>query len=229
MSSLQGPASAGFRRAVIFLGPPGAGKGTQARLAAKEFKIPHLSTGDMLREHMAKGTALGNRVRDYMQRGDLVADDLVLEMMEDRISQPDCAGGFVLDGFPRTLRQAEAFGAILERKSWGDPLVVHFDVDRGQLLRRLTGRRTCAVGGEIYNIFDSPPKVAGRCDYDGGELIQRSDDREDVIAERLAVYDTHTRGLVDRYRKQGVAVDINGMAPPAIVAEQVKKILACAR
>jgi adenylate kinase len=229
MPDLDGQASCGVRRAVIFLGPPGAGKGTQARLAAKEFKIPHLSTGDMLREQMSFGTPLGNRVRQYMEGGELVADDLVLEMVEARISQPDCADGFVLDGFPRTLVQAEAFDEILRRKCWGRPQVLYFDVDRKQLLRRLTGRRTCSIGGEIYNIYDNPPKIPGRCDNDGGELIQRADDREDVIAERLGIYDTYTRTLVSRYRELGVSVDINGMAHPAVVAEQVKRILASVR
>ena len=216
-------------RAVIFLGPPGAGKGTQARLAAKEFKIPHLSTGDMLREQMALGTPLGARIRQYMDSGELVADDVVLQMVEARIAEPDCANGFVLDGFPRTLVQAEAFDRLLERRCLGRPLVLYFDVDRKQLLRRLTGRRTCTVGGEIYNIYDNPPKVPGRCDNDGGELAQRADDREEVIAERLAIYDSYTRELVERYRSQGVSVDVNGMAQPAVVAEQVRRVMAAAR
>jgi len=164
-----------------------------------------------------------------MERGELVADDLVLEMVEARISQPDCSEGFVLDGFPRTLVQAEAFDAILRRRCWGCPQVLYFEVDRKQLLRRLTGRRTCSVGGEIYNIYDNPPKIEGRCDNDGGELIQRADDREDVIAERLGVYDAHTRTLVDRYRQLGVSVDINGMAHPAVVGEQVRRVMASIR
>jgi adenylate kinase len=163
-----------------------------------------------------------------MDGGNLVPDDLVLQMVEERISQADCANGFVLDGFPRTLPQAEKLDAILQRKAWGRPLVVHFAVDSAQLLRRLTGRRTCKVGGEIYNIYDSPPKVAGRCDNDGGELIQRADDREEVIAERLAVYEKQTRVLIEYYRAQGILVDVNGMAKPAEVAERVQQILASA-
>jgi adenylate kinase len=218
----------GLRRAVIFLGPPGAGKGTQAKVAAKEYAIPHLSTGDMLRDHVARGTALGKLAKQYMDSGNLVPDDLVLQMVEERISMPDCANGFVLDGFPRTLPQAEKLDAILQRKAWGRPLVVHFAVDNAQLLRRLTGRRTCAVNGEIYNIYDSPPKVAGRCDNDGGELLQRADDREEVIAERLAVYDKQTKVLIDYYRGQGVLVDVNGMAKPGDVAERVQQVLASA-
>jgi len=229
MGDQQDLAAAGLRRAVIFLGPPGAGKGTQARLVAREYNVPHLSTGDMLRDRVARGTPLGHLAKISMERGDLVPDDLVSGMVEERISQPDCANGFVLDGFPRTLAQAKTLDAMLERKSWGRPLVVHFVVDRAQLFRRLTGRRTCTVGGEIYNIYDSPPKVAGRCDRDGGELIQRPDDREEVIAERLEVYEARTRALVDYYRKQGVLVDVDGMARPAAVAEQLQQVLAPAR
>jgi adenylate kinase len=218
----------GLRRAVIFLGPPGAGKGTQAKLAAREYAIPHLSTGDMLRDHVARATALGKLAKQYMDSGNLVPDDLVLQMVEERISQADCANGFVLDGFPRTLPQAEKLDAILQRKAWGRPLVVHFPVDSAQLMRRLTGRRTCKVGGEIYNIYDKPPKVEGRCDVDGGELMQRADDSEAVIAERLAVYDKQTRVLIDYYRSQDVLVDVNGMAKPDEVAERVRQVLASA-
>src|SRR5579862_228352 len=184
MPDRPGPVVAGLKRAVIFLGPPGAGKGTQAKLAAKDHKMPHLSTGDMLRDHVARGTDLGRQAKQNMDRGELVPDDLVLKMVEERISQADCAAGFVLDGFPRTLPQAEKLDEIMRRKGCGRPVVVHFAVDQAQLLRRLTGRRTCKVGGEIYNIYDNPPKVEGRCDNDGGELFQRSDDREEVIRER---------------------------------------------
>jgi adenylate kinase len=229
MGDRQNPASPAFPRALILLGPPGAGKGTQARLVARERNIPHLSTGDMLRDHVARGTPLGHLAKFSMERGDLVPDDLVLGMAEERISQPDCANGFVLDGFPRTLVQAQMLDAILERESWGRPLVVHFVVDRKQLFRRLTGRRTCKVGGEIYNVYDNQPKVPGRCDHDGGELIQRSDDREEVIAERLEVYDAMTRVLIEHYRKQGVLVDVDGMAEPAAVATQLQQVLAPVR
>jgi adenylate kinase len=160
-----------------------------------------------------------------MDRGELVPDDIVMDMVAERISRPDVSRGFVFDGFPRTLPQAEKLDAILQSRDWGKPVVVHFVVDQAQLMRRLTGRRTCAVGGEIYNIYDHPPRVAGRCDNDGGELIQRADDREQVIAERLAAYEKQTRPLVDYYRRQGVLVDLDGMAPPAAVTERVLEIL----
>ena len=212
-------------RAVIFLGPPGAGKGTQAKQIAQEYGVPHISTGDMFREHASRGTALGLRAKAIMERGELVPDDLVLSMVEERISRADCADGFILDGFPRTLPQAQRLDEILERRKV-QPLVVHFMVDNDRLMRRLTGRRTCAIGGEIYNIYDHPPKVPGRCDHDGGELVQRPDDREDVIAGRLTAYERQTRPLVDYYRGRGVLKDVDGMAPPAAVTKNVLGLLA---
>ena len=221
-----GVAAKGLARAVIFLGPPGAGKGTQARQIAETYRVPHLSTGDMFREHVSRGTPLGLRAKPIMERGELVPDDLVLSMVEDRISRPDCDDGFILDGFPRTLPQAEKLDEILRRRFETEPLVVHFLVDQNQLMRRLTGRRTCASGGEIYNIYDHPPKVPGRCDRDGGELVQRPDDREEVIAERLAAYERQTRPLVDYYRRRGVLTDVDGMVAPGSVTNNVLELLA---
>ena len=221
-----GVAAKGLGRAVIFLGPPGAGKGTQARQIAESYGVPHLSTGDMFREHVSRGTQLGLRAKPIMERGELVPDDLVLSMVEERVSRPDCADGFILDGFPRTLPQAEKLDEILRRRFKTDPLVLHFVVDQDQLMRRLTGRRTCKIGGEIYNIYDHPPKVPGRCDHDGGELIQRPDDREEVIGERLAAYERQTRPLVDYYRRRGVLKDVDGMAAPAAVTKNVLELLA---
>lgn len=212
-------------RAVIFLGPPGAGKGTQAKQVASHYGVPHLSTGDMFRELVALDTPLGKRAKPIMERGDLVPDDIVLEMVAERISRPDITRGFVLDGFPRTLPQAEKLDEILRARSWGRPLVVHFVVDTPQLVRRLTGRRICKVDGDIYNIYDQPPKVEGRCDRDGSELVHRADDREEVIVERLAAYQEQTRPLVDYYRRQGVLVDVDGMQPPAAVTRKVFEIL----
>lgn len=209
------------KRALIFLGPPGAGKGTQARQVAERYGIPHLSTGDMFRDHVSRGTELGRRAKPIMERGELVPDEIVLGMVAERIAQPDCASGFIFDGFPRTLPQAEALDQILEARGFGKPLVLHVTASEELLLRRLTGRRTCKVCGAIYNIYDRPPKQPDRCDVDGGELVQRPDDREEVIRERLAAYDRQTRPLVDYYRSRGVLVTVDGSADVETVSRQV--------
>src|SRR5215468_12473849 len=190
-------------RAVIFLGPPGSGKGTQAIVLAGKYGAPHLSTGDMLREHVAKGTPLGLKAKPIMEHGELVPDSLVLKMVAERIERPDCSHGFVFDGFPRTVAQAQYLGELLKQHGYKQPLVVHFVIPPGLLLRRITGRRMCKVGGEIYNIFERPTKVAGRCDNDGGELEQRPDDREEVVGPRLAAYERQTAPLVAYYKRLG--------------------------
>lgn len=210
---------------MIFLGPPGAGKGTQAKEVARTCSVPHLSTGDMFREHVSRGTPLGMKAKPLMERGNLVPDEIVLGMVEERISRPDCAKGFVFDGFPRTLPQAERLDVILREKGFMQPLVIHFVVETEKLLRRLTGRRTCKIGGEIYNIYDRPPKVPGRCDHDGGELIQRPDDREEVIRQRLAAYEQQTKPLVDYYRGEGALEDVDGSASVEQVTQSVLAIL----
>lgn len=219
------PSAMGLGRTVIFLGPPGAGKGTQARKIAKLYGVPHVSTGDMLRHHVETVTPLGLAAKPYMDAGELVPDDLVLKMVEERMAQPDCKDGLVLDGFPRTLHQAEEIEKVLHGTGQENPLLINFAVDTNLLLRRLTGRRTCTVGGEIYNIFDKPPKVAGKCDVDGGPLMQRPDDREEIITGRLSTYQARTRLLVDYYRSRGGLVELDGMAPPEVVTERLIKVL----
>ena len=201
-----------LNRALIFLGPPGAGKGTQSKRIAQRYGVPHLSTGDMLRDAISRGTPLGQVVRPIMERGDLVPDDLVMKMVEERLSQPDSAKGFVFDGFPRTLPQAEQLDRILERKGFGKPIVVDFRVDDDELFRRLSGRWTCSIGGEIYNVYHAPPKVQGICDADGGVLVQRPDDRPEVVKERLAAYERQTKPLADYYRRQGLLDTVNAAA-----------------
>ncbi|MGB7229788.1 MAG: adenylate kinase [Candidatus Acidiferrales bacterium] len=208
-------------RPVIFLGPPGAGKGTQAKLVAKHYGVPHLSTGDMLRESVALGTPLGALAKPIMERGELVPDDLILRMVEERIARADCAPGFVFDGFPRTLAQAEALSGILEAQKSAPAAVIYFQVPEEILMRRLTGRRTCKIGGEIYNIYDRPPKVEGRCDVDGGELIQRPDDRPEAIRERLLTYHALTKPLVDYYRAQQTLEEIDADASVPAVSNAV--------
>jgi adenylate kinase len=214
-----------LNRALIFLGPPGAGKGTQAKRIAQRYHVPHLSTGDMLREAVAQGTELGRLAKPIMEGGELVPDDLVMGMVEERLSQPDSAGGVVFDGFPRTLPQAEQLEAILERHGFARPLVVDFQVDRDTLMRRLAGRWTCSVGGEIYNVYEAPPKVLGVCDRDGGRLIQRPDDRPEVVKERLVTYELQTRPLEDYYRRRGVLEIVDGSAAMEEVSSALAAII----
>lgn len=221
--------SAKLDRAVIFLGPPGAGKGTQAKELARKYGVPHLSTGDMLRENIAKGTPLGAKARPLMERGELVPDSLVLKMVAARIEQPDCAHGFVFDGFPRTVAQAQYLGEMLKQHGYRQPLVIHFAIDPGLLMRRITGRRMCKVGGEIYNIFDRPPKVAGKCDNDGGELEQRQDDREEVVGPRLQAYQKQTAPLVAYYRRLGRLREVDAAKSVDEVARRVLEVVDGAR
>jgi len=199
-----------LNRAVIFLGPPGAGKGTQAKRVAERYHVPHLSTGDMLREAVSRGTELGKLAKPIMERGELVPDDLILRMVEERLSRKDSQGGVIFDGFPRTIPQAEQLGQILARHGFGAPLVVEFLVDPDKLLHRLSGRWMCTVGGEIYNIYEQPPKVPGICDKDGGKLVQRTDDRPEVVRERLVAYERQTKPLVEYYRKNGKVEALDG-------------------
>ncbi len=208
-------------RPVIFLGPPGAGKGTQAKLVATHYGVPHLSTGDMLRENVQLGTPLGALAKPIMERGDLVPDDLILRMVQERTARADCKQGFVFDGFPRTLAQAEALDGILDAQKSGPAVVIYFKVPEEILMRRITGRRTCKIGFEIYNIYERPPKVEGRCDVDGGELIQRPDDRPEAIRERLIAYRTQTEPLVAYYRGRQMLDEIDANASVPTVTSAV--------
>lgn len=212
-------------RAVIFLGPPGAGKGTQAKELAKLYRAPHLSTGDMFREHVSMGSPLGMEVKPIMARGDLVPDSLVLKMVRERIERPDCSHGFVFDGFPRTVAQAQYLSVLLRQNGYRPPLVVHFALDPDLVLKRITGRRMCKVGDEIYNIYERPPKVEGRCDNDGGELIQRPDDREEIVAPRLEAYEKLTEPLVSYYRRLGRLHDVDASKSIDEVRKQVLEIV----
>ncbi|MCI0347813.1 MAG: adenylate kinase [Acidobacteriales bacterium] len=200
---------------VILLGPPGAGKGTQAKLMVARYGIPQISTGDLLRENVAAGTPLGKKAKAIMERGELVPDDLVVAMVEERLQRPDCQRGFILDGFPRTVAQAEWIDKFLKTKgrNWPPLVVVNVGVDYNQLLRRLTGRRTCPTCGRIYNIYFQPPRVAGVCDVDGTALVTRKDDTEQVVSERLKAYEKQTLPLVDYYRRQGRLVEVDGDRP----------------
>jgi adenylate kinase len=212
-------------RAVIFLGPPGAGKGTQAKELARHYRVPHLSTGDMLRENIAQGTPLGVQAEPIMKRGELVPDSLVLKMVAQRIEQPDCTHGFVFDGFPRTVAQAQYLMILLRQNGYKPALVVHFVIDPALLLRRITGRRMCKVGGEIYNIYERPPKSDLRCDNDGGELEQRPDDREEIVGPRLQAYQRQTEPLVAYYRRLGRLHQVDASQSVEEVKRQVLAIV----
>ena len=207
---------------VILLGAPGAGKGTQARLIAERYGIPHISTGDILRDNVARGTELGKRAKAMMERGELVPDELVNSMVTDRLNQPDCSRGFILDGFPRTVAQAEWLDRELASRSGSRPaVVICVGVRYNQLLQRLTGRRSCPVDGKIYNIYFQPPNKEGVCDLCGTALVQRKDDKEEVISERLKSYERQTVPLVEYYRRQGRLRGVNGELPVEQVMAEI--------
>lgn len=208
---------------VIFLGAPGAGKGTQARRLAAGSGVPQVATGDMLREAVAEGTPLGREAKRYMDQGALVPDEVVIGLVDERLSRPDAGPGYVLDGFPRTVAQAEALDALLRRLGQDLDRVVFFDVSRDELLRRLTGRRICRRCGTAFHLVSAPPKAEGRCDQCGGELYQRDDDAEHTVGRRLDVYETQTAPLLDHYRKRGLLVRVVGEGPVDRVAAAIQK------
>jgi adenylate kinase len=195
---------------LVFLGAPGAGKGTQARGVAAELSVPQVATGDMLREAVAAGTELGREAKRYMDAGELVPDGVVIGLIADRLRRPDAGPGFILDGFPRTMEQAEGLDRLLAGMGQKLDRVLFFDVGEDELVRRLTGRRVCRECGATYHVVSAPPGVAGRCDRCQGDLVQRDDDREATVRSRLAVYARQTRPLLDHYRAQGVLVSIPG-------------------
>lgn len=190
---------------IVLLGPPGSGKGTQASRISKMFKVPHISTGDIFREAMEKKTELGKRVKLYVESGRLVPDDLVIKLMRQRLSRGDCKRGFVLDGFPRTLAQAEALERLVKVQA-----VLNLVVDVNEAIRRLSMRRSCKVCGAIYHLLYDPPRVGGRCDVCANPLFQRVDDNENVIWERMKEYERGTRPMVNFYKEKGLLIDING-------------------
>jgi adenylate kinase len=208
---------------VIFLGPPGAGKGTQARELAASFSVPHIATGDMLREAVAAKTPLGLEAKRHMDSGGLVPDDVVIGLVGERLEQPDAKAGCVLDGFPRTVTQAHALDALFARKGLTLDRVIYFNVSRPELLRRLTGRRVCRTCGHTYHLVSAPSKVAGKCDACGGELYQRPDDSEETVATRLDVYEKQTAPLLDYYREGKLLAEILGEGPVDEVALAIRK------
>ena len=217
---------------VVLLGPPGAGKGTQAKRIMEQYEIPQVSTGDLLRYNVVEGTELGKAAKAVMDRGELVSDDLVCEMVRLRLKEPDCKRGYVLDGFPRTAAQAGWLDALLDDKlfdnSWPTPawpIVIRLDVDYNQLLLRITGRRSCPTCGRIYNVHFQPPRVDELCDVDGTKLVTRNDDRLEVIQPRLAAYQEQTKPVADYYQRTGRLISVNGDLSVDEVTKQIFRIL----
>jgi len=195
---------------IILLGPPGAGKGTQAVKIVEKYKIPHISTGDILRKNIKTRTPLGIKVQEYMDKGELVPDDLIIKIAEARTLEEDCKNGYLLDGFPRTVYQAEEFDAFLEQKGFSIDKVLNINVDQEALMERIIGRRVCKTCGATYHIKNMPSKVEGICDICGGELYQRKDDTAETVENRIGVYNAQTKPLVEYYINTGRLADIDG-------------------
>jgi adenylate kinase len=217
---------------VVLLGPPGAGKGTQSRRITQHYRIPQVSTGDLLRDHVKQGTPLGIQVRDLIAKGELVPDHLVCDIVAWRLRESDAQRGFILDGFPRTAKQAVWLDSFLKLE-FGDtgkwpawlPIVVCIKVDYNKLLLRITGRRTCPTCGRIYNVHSQPPLVDEICDVDGSKLVTRDDDREEVIRERLDAYERQTKPVAEHYGRLGRVVEVDGDLPvDEVTAKLVKAI-----
>lgn len=198
---------------LILLGPPGAGKGTQAKRVIEEFDIPHISTGDIFRKNIKEKTELGQKVEGLLAQGKLVPDELTIEIVWDRLDQEDCKNGFLLDGFPRTIPQAEALDEGLEKRGLKLDRVLNIDVDKDSLVKRLSGRRVCPSCGASYHIDNNPTKVDGICDACQTPVIQREDDKEETVLDRIKVYDSQTKPLVDFYNKQDLVFTVDGTLP----------------
>lgn len=195
---------------MILLGPPGAGKGTQAKVLSNEYHTAHISTGDILREAVKAGTPIGLKAKVFMDKGELVPDEVVIEIVAQRVAKPDCEKGFMLDGFPRTAAQAEALDATLTKLDRPIDLVLYFKTSVRTIIQRLSGRRVCRSCGENYHITNIPPKVAGKCDKCGGELYQRDDDKEETVLNRIRVYDKTVPEVISYYEKKGILRTVSG-------------------
>ncbi len=210
---------------IIMLGAPGAGKGTQAKKIAEKYGVPHISTGDIFRANIKNGTELGKKAKTYMDQGLLVPDELVVELVADRITQDDCAKGFVLDGFPRTIPQAEALDAALEKMGTSMDYAIDVDVPDENIINRMSGRRACLDCGATYHIVTIPTKVDGICDTCGSKVVLREDDKPETVQKRLEVYHAQTQPLIEYYKKQNVLRTVDGTQPMDAVFEAIVDIL----
>jgi adenylate kinase len=214
---------------LILFGPPGAGKGTQAARLQEDFRLPYVATGDILRAAVKDGTELGIKAKGFMDRGALVPDDLLIDLVIDRIGADDARDGFILDGFPRTRAQADALGDAFDRLGRRITAVLLFDVPDEDLVRRISGRRVSVKTGRVYHVESDPPKHEGRCDVDGSRLVQRDDDKPEVVRQRLEVYHEQTEPLVSYYDERGLLRRIDGTRPPTEVHDHVRAVLATLR
>lgn len=211
---------------IVMLGAPGAGKGTQAKMIAAKYQIPHISTGDIFRANIKEGTELGKKAKSFMDQGMLVPDELTLELIMDRFNASDCANGYVLDGFPRTLAQAEALTKSLASKGEKLDFAIDVDVPDEKIVTRMSGRRACLKCGGTFHIKYNPPKTEGICDLCGGELTQRDDDKPETVAKRLDVYHAQTQPLIDYYNKEGILKTVDGTQDVDKVFADIEGILA---
>ncbi len=210
---------------IIMLGAPGAGKGTQAKQIADKYHIPHISTGDIFRANIKNGTELGKKAKEYMDQGALVPDELTCDLVMDRIAQDDAKNGFVLDGFPRTIPQAEALTAALEKIGQKMDFAIDVDVPDENIVNRMSGRRACLNCGATYHIVSIPPKKEGICDRCGNEIVLRDDDKPETVQKRLTVYHEQTQPLIDYYKKQGILKSVDGTVPMDEVFRSIVAIL----
>ncbi|RLI87126.1 MAG: adenylate kinase [Archaeoglobales archaeon] len=210
---------------IILLGPPGGGKGTQAKKIVEKYGIPHIATGDILRDAVAKGTELGKKAKEYMDRGELVPDEIVIGIVEERLKQPDCEKGFLLDGFPRTLKQAEALDDMLKGLNRKIDVTIYIDVPEEEVVRRIANRRSCKRCGAVYHLIYAPPKEPNKCDKCGGELYQRDDDKEETVRQRFKVYMENTAPLIEYYEKKGLLYRVDGTKSIDEVWSQIEDVL----
>jgi adenylate kinase len=210
---------------IIIFGPPGAGKGTQAKYLSEEYNVPHISTGDILRDNVKKGTELGQKAKRFMDKGELVPDTILIDIIKDRLQKADTRKGFLLDGFPRTIPQAEALDEICDDINKRVDVVINIDVSDSELVKRLSGRRICRSCGASYHLMFNPSKTKDVCDSCSGELYQRDDDKEAAIRNRLSVYKKQTQPVIDYYKKKGLLLDIDGEKEIEEVLSEIKDSL----